>query len=162
MFILPVLLNCRTGIVVKKATDSSCCTLWKTLIFGQPSTVQRMKKYCIIALGCIGLWACTKKTAPSKTIGTTTVSTPVPTAPTPTATTGRINKGLLDRGQQTFVANCGRCHALKQPEAYTQQDWVGIVDRMALKAQLDDKAKAAVLAYLQHHAKDAPKDKSNM
>jgi mono/diheme cytochrome c family protein len=123
-----------------------------------------MKKVFVLAAVALSLWACTKKMAPAKPAEPAVTAAPVviPPAAPATAETGRINKGLLDRGKKTFDASCGRCHALKQPNAYTQQSWVGIMERMAPKAQLDEAEKAAVLAYVQHYAKDAPQDKSNM
>lgn len=119
-----------------------------------------MKKFCIIAVVSVSLWACAKKIAPVATPEMAAIGSADNTPNT--AGTGRINMALLERGKKTFELRCGRCHALKQPEAYTQQRWVTIMESMALKAQLDETQKAEVLAYVQHNAKDAPKDKSNM
>jgi mono/diheme cytochrome c family protein len=119
-----------------------------------------MKKILAIACCSMVFWACSKKMAPTKP------AEPAMAASAPSdikpAETARINMGLIDQGKKTFELRCGRCHGLKQPVDFEQQKWVQIMERMAPKAQLDEKQKAAVLAYVQHYAKDAPKDKHNM
>jgi mono/diheme cytochrome c family protein len=119
-----------------------------------------MKKFWVIAICSMAFWACSKKMAPAKTAEpAVTASTPSDIKP---AEASRINMGLIDRGKKTFELRCGRCHGLKQPVDFEQQKWVQIMERMAPKAQLDETQKSAVLAYVQHYAKEAPKDKSNM
>lgn len=116
-----------------------------------------MKKFWVIALCSMVFWACSKKMAPTNATNTAT-----PTVPEVKPDEARINMALLEKGKKVFENRCGRCHALKQPVNYEQQKWVQIMERMAPKAQLDETQKAEVLAYVQHYAKDAPKDKSNM
>lgn len=108
------------------------------------------------------------KTDTAKTTTTTPVKTETPatppanTATPPAAETGRINTEALAAAQKVYEGNCAKCHALKNPETYTAERWVGILNWMAPKAKLSDEQKAQVLTYVQHNAKDAPKDKSNM
>jgi mono/diheme cytochrome c family protein len=120
-----------------------------------------MKKFLVIALCSMVFWACSKKMAPAKTAAPP-VAPAVAMPEVKPAETARINMALLERGKKIFENRCGRCHALKQPVDLEQQKWVGVMERMAPKAQLDETQKAEVLAYVQHYAKDAPKDKSNM
>lgn len=117
-----------------------------------------MKKFWVIAFCSMVLWACSQKIAPANTAAPTTSAA----SEIKPAEMARINQPLLDKGRKVFENRCSRCHALKQPGSYEQQKWVQILERMAPKAQLDETQKAAVLAYVQHYAKDAPKDKSNM
>ena len=99
------------------------------------------------------------KETPKETV--TTVS-PTVQAQAPVAETGRLNMSMLAAGEKTYNASCGRCHDLKAPAAYTTERWVGIMNWMAPKAKLDSMQKVQVLAYVQHNAKDAVKDKSGM
>lgn len=117
-----------------------------------------MKKFWVIALCSMVFLACSKKMAPTNTAS--------PTAPAAQeikpAEMARINMALLEKSKKVFEKRCSQCHALKEPVNHEQQKWVQIMERMAPKAQLDETQKAEVLAYVQHYAKDAPKDKSNM
>lgn len=117
-----------------------------------------MKKFWVIALCSMVFWACSKKMAPTNTASPATSAVPE----IKPAEMARINMALLDKGKKVFEKRCSQCHALKEPGNHEQQKWVLIMERMAPKAQLDETQKAEVLAYVQHYAKDAPKDKSNM
>lgn len=117
-----------------------------------------MKKFWVIALCSMVFLACSKKIAPTNTASPATSAVPE----VKPAEMARINMALLDKGKKVFEKRCNQCHALKEPVNYEQQKWVQILERMAPKAQLDDTQRAEVLAYVQHYAKDTPKDKSNM
>ncbi|MEP6675489.1 MAG: cytochrome c [Ferruginibacter sp.] len=123
-----------------------------------------MKRLSVIFLGAVCLTACHKKgmpmTSTTKETPKETVTTITPTAPV--VETGRLNMALLASGQKVYEGNCAKCHELKEPADYTQDRWRGIVNWMAPKAKLDSMQKVQVLAYVQHNAKDAPKDKANM
>jgi len=90
-----------------------------------------MKKIIVILILTIAVISCAHKTIPPATEPATNV----------------------DAGRQTFTAKCGRCHNLKNPADYTSDEWVSLVNSMALKAQLDDTEKANVLAYVQANSK---------
>lgn len=104
-----------------------------------------MKKLLLPVAVLIALWSCSHKTAPVKTDTSTTTSTTT----TPIVTTS----GDAVAGKSTYVANCGRCHGLKDPGEFTAAQWVPIVNSMAPKARLTDTEKGNVLAYVQANAK---------
>ncbi len=56
-------------------------------------------------------------------------------------------------GNATYIAKCGRYHALKAVDNYTAFNWTSIIDRMVPKAKLDSTEKANVLAYVHANAK---------
>jgi cytochrome c553 len=93
-----------------------------------------MKKILVIIILTIAVASCAHKTIPTQTT-TATVA------------------GDAVAGKQTYIANCGRCHSLKNTSDYTTDEWVPLVDKMAHKAKLSDSDKANVLAYVQANAK---------
>lgn len=61
----------------------------------------------------------------------------------------------LQNGKKLYDENCGLCHDLKKPGAYTEAQWQQIVPDMARKVnkkagttKLDDKASDEILRYL--------------
>ncbi|OWK74833.1 cytochrome C [Flavobacteriaceae bacterium JJC] len=54
----------------------------------------------------------------------------------------------LAMGKTVFENSCGRCHDLPNPTAHSAQDWVGIMNRMAPKAKLNDEQHAMVYDYI--------------
>lgn len=56
-------------------------------------------------------------------------------------------------GKNIYLSKCGRCHALKDPGDFTRQQWIPIMDRMAVKAKLSDAEKVDVLSYVQTNTK---------
>jgi len=100
-----------------------------------------MKKILLPAVLLIAIWSCSHKTTPAKT-ETSTTTTPIVTP-----------AGDAVAGKSTYVANCGRCHGLKDPGQFTAAQWVPIVNSMAPRAKLTDDEKANVLAYVQANAK---------
>lgn len=64
---------------------------------------------------------------------------------------------LLQSGQLIYESKCNKCHALKDPGSYTEQQWRKIVPRMtkmlnARKLEMDSLSEAKVLNYLVHSA----------
>ncbi len=51
-------------------------------------------------------------------------------------------------GYQLFLNNCGKCHKLKPIEKFTDNQWMGIVPRMAQKAKLNDVEESKILKYI--------------
>jgi mono/diheme cytochrome c family protein len=119
-----------------------------------------MKKITLITLITISIFSCAKKMNPASTVKSTTPPPPpaAPAPPAPPVEASKPTAEMIASGQKVFEANCGKCHALKNPGDYTQQRWVGLVNWMGPKAKISDSDKALVLAYVQHNAKDAPKD----
>lgn len=129
-----------------------------------------MKKLLLLSFCSTLFFSCAKKTVPTATAATpapqkAVVTTPTieKTDPTPSASDKiatdeamKINKVLIENGQRVFETNCNKCHSLKVPANYTQENWVKLVDWMAPKAQLSEKEKKECLAYLKYNAKDAP------
>ncbi|PUZ28934.1 hypothetical protein DCC81_05525 [Chitinophaga parva] len=56
-------------------------------------------------------------------------------------------------GKPIYVSHCAHCHKYQLPEYHTADQWVGIINKMAVKAKLSDDQKSAVLAFVQANAK---------
>ncbi len=61
----------------------------------------------------------------------------------------------LQNGQSIYESKCNKCHALKDPSSYSEQQWRKIVPRMtkmvnARKIEMDSTSEALVLNYLIH------------
>lgn len=54
----------------------------------------------------------------------------------------------LAMGQTIFENSCGKCHDLHKPTDYNAQDWVGILNWMAPKANLNEEQKDMVYDYV--------------
>ncbi len=130
-----------------------------------------MKTITVISLLFALVWGCTPKAAPTapKTaeapkaeVSPAPPPAAIPATPAPDPATGKINVALIESGKKVFETRCGKCHGLKKTDDYTTTDWTGIMVRMAPKARLDETEKTQVLAYVQHYAKDAPKNKEGM
>lgn len=62
-----------------------------------------------------------------------------------------ITQDDLQRGHDTFVASCGRggfCHKLPTPKSRSAERWPGILDQMAVKANLHAGQKQDVLRFI--------------
>lgn len=74
----------------------------------------------------------------------TTQSTPVVSS-TPEV---KVSEATLAEGKTLYENNCGKCHKLFEPSAYTKDRWVKILNWMAPKAKITDEQKAKVFAYV--------------
>jgi cytochrome c5 len=54
----------------------------------------------------------------------------------------------LTEGKTLYEGNCGKCHGLKKPNAYNEQQWGKHVARMAPKAKIDKRTENLILQYL--------------
>src|SRR5690606_26752319 len=96
----------------------------------------------------------TQKKASNKTItilsaiaafGFLASCTPKPAVVEGTKTKTAENLAL---GKTVFENSCGRCHDLPNPTSHSAQDWVGIMNRMAPKAKLNDGQHQLVYDYI--------------
>lgn len=121
-----------------------------------------MKKvfFCLVT-SFIVLVSCSKKTVPSASAtggGISTVNAAVENDPK--AATKEVaapaasskTEEFTAAGKKIYVAKCGRCHAMKNASDYTRQQWLPIMDRMAVKAGLTGSEKTEVLMYVQANA----------
>lgn len=108
------------------------------------TNAQQMKNK-ILALAALGaaLYSCKNTITPQeKPVIAKTNTEMVPTPP-PTAENVAAGKSLYEN-------NCAKCHNLYDPAKYSPEKWVGILNWMAPKAQLDATQKALVYAYVSH------------
>jgi cytochrome c5 len=63
------------------------------------------------------------------------------------------NSETVSAGQNVYSSRCGRCHYLKTPQDYTQQQWDNILKSMIPKANLNKEEAKQVTAYVMEHAK---------
>jgi hypothetical protein len=54
----------------------------------------------------------------------------------------------LQRGHDTFVANCDRCHKLPAPTRKTPEQWPATLDVMANRAKLTEEQERDVLRFI--------------
>src|SRR5262245_59342485 len=54
----------------------------------------------------------------------------------------------LEKGRETFMANCRQCHALPKPTARSAEAWPAQVEKMGKLAGLSAEKKDLVLHYL--------------
>ncbi|MDB5203249.1 MAG: hypothetical protein JWQ27_2658 [Ferruginibacter sp.] len=114
-----------------------------------------MKLIGILAAAVLLMISCAPKTVPVATAPTPPVTVvPVPDVAKIDAATGKDTKEIA-AGMETYTAKCGRCHGLKKVDDFTKEQWIPIMNRMAVKARLDSTEKANVVAYVQSHAKGA-------
>jgi mono/diheme cytochrome c family protein len=62
------------------------------------------------------------------------------------ATTANIDS--LTKGRALYISNCSSCHTLRIPERYTKKEWAMWMEKMALKAKINDQQKELILAYV--------------
>lgn len=61
----------------------------------------------------------------------------------------RIKLEDLQVGKKLYIANCAGCHDLHAPSEKTPDEWEEVMIRMQPKANIDDKTKDSILAYLE-------------
>jgi len=54
----------------------------------------------------------------------------------------------LQKGKTLYEENCGKCHGLKSPTAYNEEQWGKHVKRMAPKAKIDKPTEDLILQYV--------------
>jgi cytochrome c5 len=54
----------------------------------------------------------------------------------------------LQQGKTLYEDNCGKCHGLKNPTAYNEEQWGKHVKRMAPKAKIDKPTEELILQYV--------------
>jgi cytochrome c5 len=59
----------------------------------------------------------------------------------------------LNNGKQVYYAKCSTCHAAKNPEDYTADRWVKIVDWMGPRAKITAEEKENILVFVKELAK---------
>lgn len=87
------------------------------------------------------LTSCTPKTTPA--VVPNTPETPKITAEAETNSAER-----LALGKTIYDNSCGKCHDLPKPTDHSAQDWVGIMNWMAPKANLNEEQKQMVYDYV--------------
>jgi len=103
-----------------------------------------MKKLIIPAVLLFAI-ACSKKTTSTKDVDLSKVTDRYP----------GYTMAQFTEGKSLYEGNCGKCHALKKPGAYSEEKWTGIVPPMVTKvnkkagSEVLDKAKEElILRYL--------------
>ncbi|MFN5621006.1 MAG: hypothetical protein ACK478_06880 [Flavobacteriales bacterium] len=99
-----------------------------------------MKKISIIAACMLLLAACAAK---KTTVAMTDNDAARAAAKYPGATLATLNQG-----KTLYEDNCGKCHGLKSPSAYNEEQWGKHVKRMAPKARIDKPTEDLILQYV--------------
>jgi len=95
-------------------------------------------KITSLALLGILIYSCAPKVAPSPT--------PPPAAKTPDAAVAVSND--IAEGKELYENNCAKCHKLYNPNDYSDQDWLPILERMKKKAKISDLQHDKIYAYI--------------
>lgn len=77
-------------------------------------------------------------------------TTPAPVPPVPS---GPQKASYEEMGGNIYSAKCTRCHAAKDPGAYTWNQWEGILKKMIPNAKLTNDEEDYVRAYIRASAK---------
>lgn len=59
----------------------------------------------------------------------------------------------LQAGRTLYVNNCGSCHTLFLPQAYTATEWQRLTNSMQKRAKINNNQKALILKYVSAAAK---------
>jgi cytochrome c5 len=59
----------------------------------------------------------------------------------------------MGNGKQVYYVKCSKCHQAKEPELYTAERWVKIVDWMGPRAKITEIEKENILLYVKALAK---------
>jgi cytochrome c5 len=59
----------------------------------------------------------------------------------------------MGNGKQVYYVKCSKCHQAKEPELYTAERWVKIVDWMGPRAKITETEKENILLYVKALAK---------
>ena len=81
----------------------------------------------------------------SKSLSTNTDSLYVPSE---TDVTSTATLADLQAGRSLFIANCGKCHTLYSPDAFSVANWKTIVPNMAAKAGINSTQVAQIVKYV--------------
>jgi len=99
-----------------------------------------MKKTFILLSTILFLVACAAK----KTTATLTESD----AERAAAKYSGASLATLQKGKLLYEENCSKCHGLKSPSAYNEEQWMKHVKRMAPKAKIDKPTEELILQYV--------------
>jgi len=94
---------------------------------------------------------CSKKTFKIINLIVITVLVSCSTAlyiPSESQQTASANLSQLQEGRKLYIQKCGSCHTLYLPEKYTKLQWQQSLDKMQLKASIDNHQKEQILKYL--------------
>jgi predicted secreted protein len=98
-----------------------------------------MYKKTLIAVGIMALTAC----ATNKEVSTNSAEKPAPAAKKPAFPNTEVAEGST-----LYAENCGKCHALKNVDNYSPDQWKRIVPNMAAKAKIDATKEAKILEFV--------------
>lgn len=104
-----------------------------------------------VAIGLTTLvFACSPRIASSgSSVQTKRETTPASPEPVPDVTVA----GPPTPGQALFENNCANCHDLPSPSQYSKEQWIPIVQRMRVEAQLTEDEGNQVYDYIASLAK---------
>lgn len=61
----------------------------------------------------------------------------------------KATKGDFIKGAQLWAANCSRCHNLRSPKDYTDEQWKPVIYHMRIRAGLTGQETRDIIEYLQ-------------
>jgi cytochrome c5 len=96
------------------------------------------KKIMTLALVGILIYSCAPKVAPPPP--------PPPVAKAPEVAAAATND--IAEGKELYENNCAKCHKLYNPNDYSDQDWLPILEVMKKKAKLSDLQHDKIYAYI--------------
>ena len=99
-----------------------------------------MKKTILLSATILLLAACASKKA--------TISLSESDASRAAAKYPGASLASLQKGKTLYEENCGKCHGLKSPTAYNEEQWGKHVKRMAPKAKIDKPTEDLILQYV--------------
>ena len=97
----------------------------------------------ISVLTILGLLVFTNCSKPKNSSTVSSLYTPTTTDVTPNATLAE-----LQSGRTLYIANCGTCHNLYSPDAYSTSQWKTILSNMTPKTSLNSSDVLLVTKYV--------------
>lgn len=95
-------------------------------------------KITSLALLGILIYSCAPKVAPP----------PPPPSPSKAPEVVAAVSNDVAEGKDLYENNCAKCHKLYNPNDYSDQDWLPILERMKKKAKLSDMQHDKIYAYI--------------
>lgn len=74
--------------------------------------------------------------------------TPPPSPPAAKSTEVAVASNDIAEGKELYENNCAKCHKLYNPNDYSDQDWLPILERMKKKAKISDLQHDKIYAYI--------------
>ena len=110
-----------------------------------------MRSFITLLIIAVTLYSCAQKMTPATP--TLTAADTKNATVIHTEAAQKTESPQVAEGKNIYTTKCARCHSPKPVDNWTVKEWIPIMDRMSVKAELDAPEKANVTAYVNFYAK---------